>query len=279
MCGIFFSVNISNFIIPEVDTYNLLRNRGPDCVRRHKIQLPYQQSNGSDEGEDSPEEPSSLFLTFISTVLDLRGDHIQPQPIVDTESESILCWNGEAWKIFGEPVRGNDAHRVFESIIEALNPSPSDENKGAPNLSKEQTLQQLANVMSGISGPYSFLIYDGFYSRIIYGRDPLGRRSLLRCWDESGTFKICSVCDGSSSNQYEEVETDGLHVIELAGSFRNFISSVGAAGGTSHHAPKIETIPWGAGDGTSESYSLVGLNNICSRLSLLTACRKTQYHQ
>lgn len=258
MCGIFFSLNISDFVPPEIDTYNLLRNRGPDCVRHHKLRLPYQSIDGSD-GDSDEEEPSSLFLTFISTVLDLRGDHIQPQPIVDTESESILCWNGEAWKIFGELVRGNDAHRVFETVVEALNPSPSEENPGAPYLSREQTLQQLANVMGGISGPYSFLLYDGFNSRIIYGRDPLGRRSLLRGWDESGTFKICSVCDGTSSNNYEEVETDGLHVIELVGSFRDFSSSIGAAGGTSHHAPKIETIPWGAGDGTSGSCSLVSL--------------------
>lgn len=255
MCGIFFSLSTSDFIFPEDKTYTLLRNRGPDCIREHSLELPYQSGDGS-EG-DSPEEPSYLFLNFVSTVLDLRGDHIQPQPVVDADSESVLCWNGEAWKIFDEPVRGNDAHRVFRLFLEALDPSPGDEDEDEPGLSKEQTLQQLANVIGNISGPYSFVLYDGFYSRVIYGRDSLGRRSLLRGWDESGSFKICSVCDGTFSNNFEEVETDGLHVIELAGSFREFTTVVGTAGDTSQHAPKIETIPWEASD--SESCVLVSL--------------------
>src|SRR5690625_7263327 len=113
MSGIFFSLNTSKFIFPKEETYGLLRNRGPDCIRDHRLSLPYQSNNDSSEGS-SPEEPSSIFLTFVSTVLDLRGDHIQPQPIVDTGSESILCWNGAAWKIFGEPVRGNDDRRDLQ---------------------------------------------------------------------------------------------------------------------------------------------------------------------
>lgn len=248
MCGIFFSLSTSDFIFPEDETYTLLRNRGPDCIREHTLELPY-QSSGSDycgsEG-GSPEEPSYLFLTFVSTVLDLRGDHIQPQPVVDADSESVLCWNGEAWRIFDEPVRGNDAHRVFQLFLEALNPSPGDEDDDegdGPILSKEQTLQQLADVISKISGPYSFVLYDGFNSRVIYGRDSLGRRSLLTGGDESGTFKISSVCDGTFSNHFDEVDTDGLHVIELAGSFRGSANGVDGPQ-RAQRAPKIDTIPW-----------------------------------
>ncbi|KAK2760807.1 hypothetical protein FQN54_002045 [Arachnomyces sp. PD_36] len=245
MCGIFFSLSTSDFIFPEDETYTLLRNRGPDCIREHTLEVPYQSGGSSDSGSEggSPEEPSYLFLTFVSTVLDLRGDHIQPQPVVDADSESVLCWNGEAWRIFDEPVRGNDAHRVFQLFLEALNPLPSDEDdEDGPILSKEQTLQQLADVISKISGPYSFVLYDGFHSRVIYGRDSLGRRSLLSGRDQSGAFKISSVCDGTFSNIFDEVDTDGLHVIELAGSFRER----GAQSG-----PKINTIPWESGDSSN----------------------------
>ena len=258
MCGIYFSISTSGFVSPDEKTLSLLRNRGPDCICEHKFQLPCQNKVSE---SSSAQQPSHLRLTFISTVLALRGDHIQSQPLVDASSQSVLCWNGEAWRVSEEPVRGNDTQYVFQLLLEALKPSPSSSENSTPSIqpdARRQSLQKLATVISRISGPFSFVLYDGFHSRIIYGRDSLGRRSLLSGWDEAGSFKISSVCDGTSSKYFDEVDTDGLHVIELADS-----TVAGRVTSTSQEALKIETIPWVINDDyIAGSCTLVSVSNL-----------------
>jgi asparagine synthetase B (glutamine-hydrolysing) len=235
MCGIYFSLSTSSFVPPDEKTLSLLRNRGPDSVCEHKLQLPGKRAC---EGS-SAHHTSQFHLTFISTVLALRGDRIQSQPLIDAGSQSALCWNGEAWRISDEPVSGNDTQCIFQLLLEALEPSLTPAGDGALSIeSGRSSLQRLAAVISTISGPFSFVLYDGFHSRIIYGKDSLGRRSLLRGWDEAGNFKISSVCDGTSSKYFDEIDTDGLHVIELADSVTN----------TTQDDLKIETLPWVVSD-------------------------------
>lgn len=36
-----------------------------------------------------------LHLTFVSSVLALRGNHVAVQPLVDEGTGNILCWNGQ----------------------------------------------------------------------------------------------------------------------------------------------------------------------------------------
>ncbi|EAS31557.3 cytoplasm protein [Coccidioides immitis RS] len=211
MCGIFFSLSSTEFVHPEEDTQRIVRNRGPDSYRAHHACVSCPTPSGGDEQCDGDAD-CKRYLTFISSVLALRGDHVEAQPLVDPSSQSVLCWNGEAWKISNEIISGNDTHRVFQLFLESVRPSEDPTRSYAC----EDPLPRLAHAVSTISGPFSFVFYDGYASRIIYGRDFLGRRSLLTGWDGRGNFKISSVCDGSSSNCFEEVTTDGIHVIHLA---------------------------------------------------------------
>lgn len=212
MCGIFFSLSTSHPVVPSDETRYLLQNRGPDSCQVHTVQLKH-----------SNHCSVSSHLTFVSTVLSLRGDHVHRQPLVDPTSQSVLCWNGEAWKVAGEPVQGNDTEFIFELFLRAVKPSTEGTNNN------KDAIHRLADVISSISGPFSFVFYDAFNSKLFFSRDCLGRRSLLQGFDANGSLKICSLCDGMSSTHFNEVGTDGVHMIDLT---------------RATHTHNIETLPW-----------------------------------
>jgi asparagine synthetase B (glutamine-hydrolysing) len=237
MCGIFFSLSASEHVLPKEKTVTWLRNRGPDNHHVHRVQL---SSCATDPGKVAAAS-ETVYLTFVSTVLGLRGDHITSQPLVDPESRSVLCWNGEAWKVFGEAVQGNDTELVFQRLVEASKPSDDyhDDNKSRVG-SASKTLVRLTNVINNITGPFSFVFYDGFHQRIFFSRDCLGRRSLLHSLDEDGTLRISSISDdGASSTPFEEIETDGLHMIDLSR-----MSIQDSVTGVARLPYRVEVIPW-----------------------------------
>lgn len=162
-----------------------LVNRGPDHTGTVQVQL------------DQP----GLFLTFTSTVLSLRGDHIAKQPFTDPASGSVLCWNGEAWGIRGESVQGNDGEAVLALLAEA-------------SRSAAHTPGQILDVLRAIEGPFAFIYLDKPAKRLYYGRDRLGRRSLLV--KQGQPFALSSIAE-TPVEGWCEVEADGCYTLELGG--------------------------------------------------------------
>lgn len=273
MCGIFFAASSSGPVFPDVNTVALLRNRGPDSFQIHTARHDCLQDTVNSSGK---QKSVSLHLTFVSTVLALRGDHLQPQPLVDADSKSVLCWNGEAWKIAGEPVPGNDTEHIFNLFLESARGPAMQEKQEAVHShdDADESVGRIANLISSISGPFSFVFYDRFNSKIYFSRDCLGRRSLLQDVDEEGSLRICSVCDGTSMS-FEEVDTNGVHMIDLAHLSLPDVHSPATANGALKTAPYcISTIPWVSTDDASvpPSRCLVCLRNWGSeRSNMLTA--------
>ena len=205
MCGIWVSIRSKeqSDTQPSDECACLLQRRGPDSQRVHK------------------HHP----ITFLSTVLSLRGDDngVHAQPLVD-DNQSVLCWNGEAWKIAGEEVRGNDTEVVFGLFLRAVSSSSSSllecggnhtttaaDDRGGHDTGQATTIRRFSRAIGTISGPFAFVFYDALHSLLFYGRDCLGRRSLLHRYDDGNNLTICSVCDG---DDFEEI--DGLHVVDLS---------------------------------------------------------------
>jgi len=211
MCGIFFSISKSDYCKPDRETVERLKARGPDSYQEHSIKV-FRRTTS--EGSNEP-EPADLYLTFVSTVLALRGDHVQAQPLIDRQTESIFCWNGEAWKFDDKDFSENDTYHIFKLLLEVLRPvSPSAPESDALNVATNEALDLLLLTFSRISGPYSFLFFDHVSSRVIYGRDCLGRRSLLnKC--NGDDFVLSSVRDNSPSSTWSEVDTAGIYIIDL----------------------------------------------------------------
>lgn len=139
----------------------------------------------------------------MSTVLALRGAALVAQPLVDATTGTVLCWNGEAWRIAGLPVAGNDAELVFAKLVEACAVPAADADAA------------IVGLLSSIQGPYAFVFYNAPHQRLYFGRDYLGRRSLLRSTSPDGALILSSVCDPTSGGTWSEVEADGIYVVNL----------------------------------------------------------------
>ncbi|KAI4254561.1 MAG: hypothetical protein LQ352_003032 [Teloschistes flavicans] len=190
MCGINFSLNCQAELSAEF--LNILHRRGPDQIRQISVQR------------------NRNTLCFIASVLSLRGLALTQQPLQDPLSESVLCWNGEAWKIDDDAVIGNDAKEVFDLLLRSTL-----SGFASPTVEDTAVDGAVVKALQRIFGPYAFIFYSPIYEKIYYGRDILGRRSLLINKDDIGSLKISSVCTGSSSGKWVEVEADGIYAIDL----------------------------------------------------------------
>ncbi|KAG9194827.1 hypothetical protein G6011_04862 [Alternaria panax] len=193
MCGIFFSLSRAGHVTPDPNTRQLLQNRGPDSTGLQQTIL------------ESTTKPSStrLHATFLSTVLALRGSDVVEQPLKDAATGSLLCWNGEAWSIAGHAVDGNDSQLIFAKLLNACAGT------------REASIRGVIDLLSVVRGPYALVFYDASNNRIYYGRDCLGRRSLLQKSTPDGTLILSSVCDNASGESWTEVEADGIYVLDV----------------------------------------------------------------
>jgi hypothetical protein len=91
---------------------------------------------------------------------------------------------------------------VFELLLKA---------SACPDSSHAQILQAL----SDIRGPYALVYYDGPRRRLYYGRDCLGRRSLLFRTEADHSFTLSSVSHDVSETGWAEIEANGIHVLCL----------------------------------------------------------------
>ncbi|EXM24164.1 hypothetical protein FOTG_08661 [Fusarium oxysporum f. sp. vasinfectum 25433] len=178
MCGIHAIISPSPEQTLTSVSERCLVNRGPDHTGTVRMQL------------------DDLFLTFTSTVLSLRGDHVAKQPLVDHVTESILCWNGEAWGIRGESVQGNDGEAILALLAEA--------SRGAGDV---------LDILRAIEGPFAFIYLDKPAKRLYYGRDRLGRRSLLV--RDGSPFVLSSIAE-TPVDGWTEVEADGCYTLDLS---------------------------------------------------------------
>lgn len=146
---------------------------------------------------------NALDIVLTSTVLALRGDHVAAQPLEDAESGSVLCWNGEAWRLDGEAISGNDGEAIFARL------------RVAKSTSANARETCILNVLRSIEGPFAFVYYDAESKRLYFGRDRLGRRSLLRCESEDRRLITFSSVADAPVPGWKEVDADGLYSIRL----------------------------------------------------------------
>lgn len=192
MCGIHASISSRDFQFPGHDLKHLLGNRGPDHIGEAQVEV---ENNGA-----------KYCLSFTSTVLALRGGHVTPQPFADEQSGSVLCWNGEAWKIGPQSITGNDGQNVFEAMVKEI--------KTHDDVSKSNRC--VFELLSSICGPFAFVFFDNVHKQLFFGRDRLGRRSLLyNNAQNSETIQISSVAD-TARGPWAEVEADGIYVLSCS---------------------------------------------------------------
>ncbi|GBB99862.1 hypothetical protein RclHR1_03660009 [Rhizophagus clarus] len=206
MCGVLFRLQFKKSLKDDSfhkELWNQLmirnRQRGPDS-----------------QGELFKSIQSQLFtidLTFFGAVLHLRGPSVVEQPLTENDEQDVLLWNGEIFNGVEIPPGENDTKYLFA----ALKMSHKIEND---NEEKNRILHTLQN----IEGPYAIIYWQNSKRRLWFGRDCLGRRSLL--WnlpsEEEDNFiltsvgcKIPQISETSSSPYFAEVPADGIFYLDL----------------------------------------------------------------
>lgn len=181
------SISTQSFLAASHELKQLLYNRGPDHTGEAVVEI------------DKHGVP--YYLSFTSTVLALRGGDVTPQPFVDRNSGSVLCWNGEAWKIGSDVVDGNDGQDVFDILLHAVSAQDS----------PSKSIAAVHDVLKSISGPFAFVFLDRIHKQIFFGRDRLGRRSLLYSTN-SKSMEFSSTADPSRGT-WKEVEADAIYIL------------------------------------------------------------------
>ena len=209
MCGIFCALSRHEHVWPTSSVVQLLGARGPDASG----QLALTTSNFEQVRSEPGADPGySVFVSLFSTVLSLRGPVTIHQPYSDPKRKSALCWNGEAWSIRGNQTFGNDTIAVWQLLHQTLEKETSLNTEDGP---ASMRASSLSRVLSQIAGPYAFIFYDETTSTVYFGRDFLGRRSLVRKVGERGDLIFSSITDGESNGSWTEIEADGLYFIQL----------------------------------------------------------------
>ena len=208
MCGFLFSCSLQSIPTHSLSLLDLISKRGPDDLRtiQRTIHSPVHNSR---------EQAKPVFhFNLAASVLSLRGDTIVGQPLSDEQSGSIFVWNGETWKLGGQPVPGNDTAFVFRAML----------TKCADRVAMCDTEEGITKAVAGavrdmlqaVDGPFSFLFFHGPTGLVFYGRDVLGRRSLLVSQDQTGNLHISSVSAGPNPAPWREVETGGIFLLETS---------------------------------------------------------------
>jgi asparagine synthetase B (glutamine-hydrolysing) len=229
MCGIHASISTRGFQPPSSGLKLLLCNRGPDHIGEAQAEI-------NQDGE-------RYWLSFTSTVLALRGGHLQIQPFVDSRSGSVFCWNGEAWRIGSEPVIGNDGQKIFEALLQASSQTLVSDSIAA-----------VLGVLRSISGPFAFVFLDKIHGHIYFGRDRLGRRSLLYNTESPpGCMEIASTSD-PDRQCWKEIEADAIYQFSCNHGSRSqdpkaFLSTISLL--------PINRYPWILGGSTSPVSSAI----------------------
>ena len=189
MCGISVSLltpGTADAAAASSDAH--LRRRGPDSA-----------------GEIVLWPSAGVELRLSAAVLGLRGAAPTPQPLRD-DFGNILLWNGE---LFGG--------EIFDAIAAGASDS-------AALLAALSSTTSVPTVMASLVGPWAFAYWSAATRTLWYGRDALGRRSLLRArpgGDHDGAPLLLSsvaapLADANAS--WEELPVDGIGSVELLAS-------------------------------------------------------------
>ena len=203
MCGVFCALSWRTHLHATHGLLELLKHRGPDETGQYL----------NDPHETGHRVPC---ITMQATVLGLRGETV-PQPIRDcgnAHSLGCLCWNGELWRYkdlrSSDMPDPNDAVIVSRTFADACARGGEDRNSRCENM---------MSAVSQFRGPFAFVYYDHEGGFLYFGRDSLGRRSLLQRRSALGEFFLSSVSDGTTGgengSEWTEVNSCGIYYLNF----------------------------------------------------------------
>ncbi|CAG2058730.1 unnamed protein product [Timema podura] len=159
------------------DVSECLCRRGPDASSRYDVQrVPGYKAH------------------FVGSVLWMQGRQLFGQPAIDNKG-NVLLWNGD---IFGGKLSGNTETSDTKVLLDALG--------------EEVPLLQ---VMCTVRGPYSFIYWNNTSKRLWFGRDRIGRHSLLWQINTLRSMLALTSVAKKSRPEFQEVPACGIFCAHL----------------------------------------------------------------
>nr|XP_043624661.1 asparagine synthetase domain-containing protein 1 isoform X2 [Erigeron canadensis] len=187
-----YSSDSAPLLVSIDDIKAALRKRGPDSLGSRSILLHADEGSiirSSMEGEPTSEcglTDGCVFnnglvgkALFIGATLQLRGVYPITQPLVD-KCGNIFVYNGEVFGGFELGSESNDTEVLMQSLGKCCN-CISREHDDACS-SSHNKIYSVPELLSTIKGPWAFIYWQESSKTIWFGRDGLGRRSLLVHW-------------------------------------------------------------------------------------------------
>ncbi|CAG8445156.1 893_t:CDS:10 [Acaulospora morrowiae] len=208
MCGILFRLEcpFSNEVSSEhISFHQDLLSR---LIIQNKRRGPNSQDRFSISICSATIPDNHVSMEFYGAVLHLRGKSVIKQPLVNGDQD-VLLWNGEIFDGLEVPAGENDTAHLFKALKE--NSDDSDYN--------------ILSVLQKIEGPYSIIYWQSLKRKLWFGRDCLGRRSLL--WHipshKDPNFLLtsvgCKIPDGPddifTTPYLQEVPANGIYCIDV----------------------------------------------------------------
>nr|CAD7460056.1 unnamed protein product [Timema tahoe] len=194
-------VNFKSFLFQK-DVSECLCRRGPDASSRYDVQgVP------------------GYKVHFVGSVLWMQGRQLFGQPAIDNKG-NVLLWNGD---IFGGKLVRIDSkvvrHRAEEISWKAIqllfqsgNTETSDTKVLLDALGEEVPILQ---VMCTVRGPYSFIYWNNTSKRLWFGRDRIGRHSLLWQINTLSSMLALTSVAKKSRPEFQEVPACGIFCAHL----------------------------------------------------------------
>lgn len=184
MCGIFCLLTLSHTQFEwDKTVHEHLKRRGPNWSQDLTVR-------GTNR---------CYQCLFSAHVLHMRG-LLTPQPVQDN-SGNVLLWNGEIFGGLPVTPEENDTAVVSQRLSFCNSPS------------------EILSVLSTVRGPWGFVYYQKAGDYLWFGRDFLGRRSLLWKFDsEVNALTLTSVAahsSGPAQSAWQEVPAAGVYRIDL----------------------------------------------------------------
>ncbi|CAG8830078.1 36856_t:CDS:2, partial [Racocetra persica] len=160
MCGILFRLRQSSSSIDGNPSNSFHKDLWNQLMTKNT-------QRGPDSQDQFSESLDNFELDFFGAVLHLRGKSVIKQPLIDND-QNVLLWNGEIFDGLEVPFGENDT--IYLSATVKNSEKISDEINDNNGVLK---------VLRMIEGPYSIIFWQSSKRKLWFGRDCLGRRSLL----------------------------------------------------------------------------------------------------
>ncbi|KAI9343857.1 asparagine synthase-domain-containing protein [Zopfochytrium polystomum] len=167
----------------------LVARRGPDASQHRAWSVPPPlppSPTSPPPPQPQQQHQPHLHCRLFASVLHLRGPAVHPQPVAYAD-DSQLCFNGELYAAPSFPVPSGASDIAL--LAAALHRDVPDtavhegaEDRGGGEVVVDPVVRRLLGTLSAVRGEWAFLFHHAPSRRVFFGRDRLGRRSLLWHW-------------------------------------------------------------------------------------------------